>query len=165
MSKKKGQVAAAEHETSAAEQMVKLTQEFTDEHGTKKLRITLANGDIKVIDAPSRRPGRPVDPNSKRQLEIASKGDRQGTGERGRPVDPNSARQQKIAADEKRRAGIVANGGVVKRGRPVDPNSKRQLQMGDKKEGTGLKGRPVDENSARQQKLREQAAKLLSGQA
>jgi len=80
--------------------------------------------------------GRPADPNSKRQLQIAErekwiaemklKHGADWTPKQGRPADPNSknfkAKQELIA--RKSDPNYVA-----KQGRPVDPNSPRQLKL------------------------------------
>lgn len=60
--------------------------------------------------------GRPVDPNSKRQV----KASQPKTGKRGRPAVEGSARQLREAAKAARAA---ANGGTVKRGRPAQPKT------------------------------------------
>jgi hypothetical protein len=61
--------------------------------------------------------GRPVDTTSARQfrLQIQAINKQLGIGQ-GRPVNPNSARQIRLAELEAKKA---ANGGVVKRGRPT----------------------------------------------
>jgi translation initiation factor 1 (eIF-1/SUI1) len=61
--------------------------------------------------------GRPVDPNSPRQLRLKAQAENKAKGiGQGRPVNPTSARQQRLAELEAKK---VANGGTVKRGRPA----------------------------------------------
>lgn len=70
--------------------------------------------------------GRPVDPNSARQLRLAEHEARKAAGElrRGRPVDPESARQKTLAERN------TAEG--ERRGRPINPDSKAQLKLAAK---------------------------------
>lgn len=70
--------------------------------------------------------GRPVDPNSTRQLRLAEHEARKAAGElrRGRPVDPDSARQKTLAER-------TASEGE-RRGRPINPNSAAQLKLAAK---------------------------------
>jgi hypothetical protein len=64
--------------------------------------------------------GRPINPNSKRQQQLAT-----APGQKtGRPINPNSKRQQRLAELEAKRQK-----GEVKRGRPVNPNSARQIAL------------------------------------
>ena len=93
--------------------------------------------------------GRPVNPNSARQIRLAELAAKKANGElkrgrpvnsmserqfrlktqafnkalglgQGRPVDPNSARQKRLA---ELKAKAEANGGAVKRGRPALPKA------------------------------------------
>jgi hypothetical protein len=75
--------------------------------------------------------GRPVNPNSARQIRLAELAAKRSNGElkRGRPVDTTSARQFRL-----------------------------QIQAINKQLGIG-QGRPVNPNSARQKRLNELAAK------
>jgi len=70
--------------------------------------------------------GRPVDPNSARQLKLAEHEARKAAGElrRGRPVDPESARQKTLAER------TAAEG--ERRGRPVNPESAAQKKLAAK---------------------------------
>jgi len=91
---------------------------------------TTVNPDEKFSDVMSNHAsvlGRPVDPTSKRQVELREKGERNSEGKLGRPVDPTSKRQLELAAKGD-------NPGTGKKGRPVDPNSPRQLQLAEKEE-------------------------------
>lgn len=92
---------------------------------------TTVNPDEKFSDVMSNhatpRLGRPVDPLSKRQVELREKGERNSEGKLGRPVDPTSKRQIELAAKGE-------NPGTGKKGRPVDPNSPRQLNLVEKLE-------------------------------
>jgi len=65
--------------------------------------------------------GRPVNPDSERQsrLKMQALNKALGLGQ-GRPVDPNSARQKRLA---ELKAKAEANGGAVKRGRPALPKA------------------------------------------
>jgi len=83
--------------------------------------------------------GRPVNPNSVRQIRLAELEAKRSNGElkRGRPVDTTSARQFRL-----------------------------QIQAINKQLGIGGQGRPIDPNSARQKRLNELAAKAeLNGGA
>jgi len=70
--------------------------------------------------------GRPVNPNSKRQIRLAELAEKRanGTLKRGRPVNENSNRQIRLAELAAKRA----NGTLVK-GRPINMNSKRQQRL------------------------------------
>jgi len=65
--------------------------------------------------------GRPVNPNSERQFRLKMQAINKvlGLGQ-GRPVNPNSARQLRLA---EQKAKAEANGGKVKRGRPALPKA------------------------------------------
>lgn len=72
--------------------------------------------------------GRPVNPNSARQLRLKELELKRKNGElkRGRPVVEGSARQLRLKElDEKR------ENGTLQKGRPVNPNSKRQLRLAE----------------------------------
>lgn len=89
--------------------------------------------------------GRPVDPTSKRQMELRNKAHNpNATGKQGRPIEPNSERQIRLLEEAKRKGfdsvaayeaakkdGTVSKG---KQGRPVDPNSPRQKALAEKME-------------------------------
>jgi hypothetical protein len=79
-------------------------------------QIRLAELEAKRSNGELKR-GRPVDTTSERQfrLKIQAINKALGVGQ-GRPVNPNSARQMRLNELEARR---VANGGVIKRGRPA----------------------------------------------
>ena len=72
--------------------------------------------------------GRPVDPNSVRQIRLAELETKRLNGElkRGRPVNGDSARQVRLAELEMKRLT-----GELKLGRPVDPNSVRQIRLAE----------------------------------
>lgn len=90
--------------------------------------------------------GRPVDPNSARQIRIAELEAKRVNGElkRGRPVKADSARQMRLVELETKRAN-----GELKKGRPVDGESARQKRIAElaaKAEANGgvvKKGRPA----------------------
>jgi hypothetical protein len=112
---------------------------------------------------PKRKPGRPVEPTSKRQAELKAKLANGEQKKPGRPVDPTSERQQRLAQMALKRE----NGLNSKQGRPVDPNSERQKRLAEiekKREINGgivRRGRPVDPNSPRQQQIRAAAEREL----
>ena len=61
--------------------------------------------------------GRPVNENSERQARLKQQAENKALGlGQGRPVNPNSARQKRLAELS---AKAEANGGAVKRGRPA----------------------------------------------
>jgi len=101
--------------------------------------------------------GRPVDPNSKRQVSIREREARKAAGivgKKGRPVVEGSKNQLKTLE----RAAKIAAGEIVKRGRPTNLDSMRQQRLSaiQAKKEAGAKlwtGRPINPNSARQQKL------------
>ena len=72
--------------------------------------------------------GRPVDPNSVRQVRIAELAKKRANGElkRGRPVNENSNRQMRLIELETKRAN-----GELKRGRPVNGESARQKRLAE----------------------------------
>ena len=84
--------------------------------------------------------GRPVNPNSARQLRLKELAEKRDNGElrRGRPVDENSARQQKLANKVE---------GYGLRGRAVNPISARQLRLAEleakRANGEVKRGRPA----------------------
>lgn len=89
--------------------------------------------------------GRPVDPTSKRQIELRNKAvNPNATGKQGRPVEPTSERQIRLLEEAKRKGfdsvaayeaakkdGTITKG---KQGRPVDPTSPRQLALAERLE-------------------------------
>jgi hypothetical protein len=93
--------------------------------------------------------GRPVNPNSARQIRLAELEAKKANGElkRGRPVNPNSERQARL----EKQAVNKANG--VGQGRPVNPNSARQLRLAELKAkaeangGAVKRGRPKADGS------------------
>ena len=88
--------------------------------------------------------GRPVNPSSNRQIELAKKAElrAQGLIKRGRPVVEGS----KNAAIKAARLEKISNGETLRKGRPVNNNSKRQQRMAElaakKASGTFKLGRP-----------------------
>lgn len=116
-----------------------------------------------------RAPGRPVNPNSKRQQRIADLEKRraEGTLKLGRPVETESERQKRLAERQAKveayeaQQKAIAEGAVIaeadmltnpneKLGRPIDPNSPRQVKLREyeAKKAAGLikKGRPSFES-------------------
>jgi hypothetical protein len=88
--------------------------------------------------------GRPVNPESNRQKELAQKAMLRELGlvKRGRPVVEGS----KNAAIKAARLEKVRNGETLRKGRPVNNNSKRQQRIAElaakKASGTFKLGRP-----------------------
>jgi hypothetical protein len=83
---------------------------------------SVKNSEVKGIKT-----GRPVNPNSARQIRLAELAAKKANGElkRGRPVDSNSARQARLMLQ-------LANKILgVGQGRPVNPNSARQLRLAE----------------------------------
>ena len=72
--------------------------------------------------------GRPVNPNSTRQVRIAELAEKRANGElkRGRPVNENSNRQMRLVELETKRAN-----GELKKGRPVNGESARQKRIAE----------------------------------
>jgi hypothetical protein len=81
--------------------------------------------------------GRPVNPNSARQIRLAELAAKRQNGEvkRGRPVDSTSARQFKLLMKE---IGLTLG-----QGRPVNPNSARQIRLAELKAKAELNGGAV----------------------
>ena len=83
--------------------------------------------------------GRPVNPNSARQIRLVELEAKRQNGEvkRGRPVDNTSARQFRLQ--------IQAINKVlgVGQGRPVNPNSARQIRLAELKAKAELNGGAV----------------------
>jgi hypothetical protein len=88
--------------------------------------------------------GRPVNPSSNRQIELAKKAElrAQGLIKRGRPVVEGS----KNAVIKAARLEKINNGIELKKGRPSNPNSKRQQRIAElaakKASGIFKLGRP-----------------------
>ena len=78
--------------------------------------------------------GRPVNPNSVRQIRLAELEAKRSNGElkRGRPIDITSARQIRLACK--------AIGLTLGQGRPVNPNSARQIRLAELKAKAELNG-------------------------
>lgn len=91
-----------------------------------------ANTTEVVVEDKVERRGRPVDPNSPRQIRLSQK----GLIGRGRPADPTSAWNIKQAALAAKREE-----GTLKLGRAIDPNSARQARLA--LVGKVKRGRPV----------------------
>ena len=98
------------------------------------------NKDMKVKEI--KKLGRPVNPESKRQLELKQKEELRALGliKRGRPVNQNSKRQNELERKAKLKEMGLLSG---KKGRPINPNSKRQEILALKASGQRRKpGRP-----------------------
>lgn len=124
-----------------------------------------SNVEQAAAEKPKRKPGRPVDPTSKRQLELKAKSESDVKRKPGRPINPNSERQQRLAE-----MALKRENGEIKRGRPVDPTSERQKRLAEmeaRKQANGgvvRRGRPIDPNSARQQQIKAAAQRLIDDQ-
>ena len=72
--------------------------------------------------------GRPVNPNSVRQIRLAELEAKRSNGElkRGRPVDSTSARQFRLQIQ-----AINKQLGIGGQGRPINPNSARQIRLNE----------------------------------
>jgi hypothetical protein len=89
--------------------------------------------------------GRPVNPNSARQIRLAELEAKRQNGElkRGRPVNPMSERQFRLKTQSINKALGLGQG------RPVNPNSARQIRLAELKAkaeangGTVKRGRPA----------------------
>ena len=83
----------------------------------------------------------------------------------GRPVNPNSARQKQLAE----KAELKASGVEIKRGRPVVEGSKNQMKLERRNKLaeagllTGKRGRPVNPESTRQKRVAELELKRANG--
>ena len=96
----------------------------------------IANAPAEVVEAKVERRGRPVNPNSPRQIRLSQV----GMAGRGRPADPNSAWNIKQAAIQAKKDAAAAAGTTLKLGRMINPNSARQIRLA--KQGTLPLGRP-----------------------
>ena len=93
------------------------------------MKNSVKNSEVKGVKT-----GRPVNPNSARQIRLAELEAKRSNGElkRGRPVDTNSARQIRLACK--------AIGLTLGQGRPVNPNSARQIRLAELKAKAELNG-------------------------
>lgn len=81
--------------------------------------------------------GRPVNPNSARQIRLAELETKRQNGElkRGRPVDVTSERQFRLRVQALNKAL-----GIGGQGRPINPNSARQIRLAELKAKAELNG-------------------------
>jgi hypothetical protein len=93
------------------------------------MKNSVKNSEVKGVKT-----GRPVNPNSARQIRLAELEAKRSNGElkRGRPVDTNSARQIRLACK--------AIGLTLGQGRPINPNSARQIRLAELKAKAELNG-------------------------
>jgi hypothetical protein len=93
----------------------------------------------KVNEVKGVKTGRPVNPNSARQIRLAELEAKRSNGElkRGRPVDTTSARQFRLQIQAINKALGVGQG------RPVNPNSARQIRLAELKAKAELNGGAV----------------------
>ena len=84
---------------------------------------SVKNSEVKGIKT-----GRPVNPNSARQIRLAELAAKKANGElrRGRPVDTTSARQFRLQIQ-----AINKQLGIGGQGRPINPNSARQIRLNE----------------------------------
>jgi hypothetical protein len=82
----------------------------------------------KVNEIKGIKTGRPVNPNSARQIRLAELEAKRSNGElkRGRPVDTTSARQFRLQIQ-----AINKQLGIGGQGRPINPNSARQIRLNE----------------------------------
>jgi hypothetical protein len=82
----------------------------------------------KVNEVKGIKTGRPVNPNSVRQIRLAELEAKRSNGElkRGRPVDTTSARQFRLQIQ-----AINKQLGIGGQGRPINPNSARQIRLNE----------------------------------
>ena len=110
----------------------------------KKVNVVVEKNDVMVVEI--KQLGRPVNPNSARQVRLAELAAKKAAGElkKGRPVDETSARQKRLAELEAKRQN-----GELKRGRPVKEGSARQIRLAElaakaaANGGTVKRGRPA----------------------
>ena len=95
---------------------------------------------IKVKAVKGVKTGRPVNPNSVRQIRLAELEAKRSNGElkRGRPVDTNSERQLRLKIQ-----AINKTLGIGGQGRPINPNSARQIRLNELAAKAELNGRVV----------------------
>jgi hypothetical protein len=110
----------------------------------KKVNVVVEKNDVMVIEIKAL--GRPVNPNSVRQIRLAELAAKKAAGElkKGRPVVEDSARQKRLAELEAKRAN-----GELRRGRPSNAESARQKRLAElaakaaANGGTVKRGRPA----------------------
>jgi len=91
---------------------------------------------VKEVVVKGIKTGRPVNPNSVRQLRLNELEMKRANGllKRGRPVVADSVRQLRL----KQQAENKANG--IGQGRPVNPNSARQIRLSELEAKANLNG-------------------------
>ena len=99
----------------------------------KKVDLIAALNATEVVSEKIERRGRPINPESNRQIKISQVGI--GNGHRGRPVNPESAWNKRQTELATKRAE-----GTLSLGRAINPNSARQIRLS--KKGTLPLGRP-----------------------
>ena len=93
------------------------------------MKNSVKNSEVKGVKT-----GRPVNPNSARQIRLAELEAKRSNGElkRGRPVNENSERQFRLK--------MKAIGLTLGQGRPINPNSARQIRLAELKAKAELNG-------------------------
>jgi len=130
------------------QELIKLGKEngIAKAHQTKTVMLEEMLTEMGVIGVKVEKRGRPVNPNSVRQIRLRELEEKRANGicQRGRPVDPNSVRQMELNRKE-----FNKENGIELRGRKVDPNSTRQIRLKELEEkrvnGTLRRGRPKKE--------------------
>ena len=87
------------------------------------MKNSVKNSEVKGVKT-----GRPVNPNSVRQIRLAELEAKRSNGElkRGRPVDSTSERQFRLKMQ-----AINKQLGIGGQGRPINPNSARQIRLNE----------------------------------
>lgn len=114
-----------EGNTAEVSNVLMIMNKVKGEEVMNTVNVTLDTANVPVV---AKRVGRPVNPNSARQLKLAERARLEEAGiviKRGPKINPDSAHQKKLRAREE----LLAQGITPKRGRPVNPNSARQLKM------------------------------------
>ena len=114
-----------------------------------------AHFEANPVEVKVERRGRPINPNSPRQIRLSQLA--LSSGQRGRKPDPNSAWNKKQAAIAAKKAELGEN---FKLGRQIDPNSARQKRLALK--GTLPLGRPKKETVATATEQATPAAEIVS---
>lgn len=88
----------------------------------------MSKKNVKVEVVEVKQLGRPVNPNSARQIRLAELAAKKEAGvlKKGRPVNTESARQKRLAELEAKRSN-----GELRRGRPVKQDSARQIRIAE----------------------------------
>jgi hypothetical protein len=130
-------------------------------HKTPKpvlIQLVQAEYDKETVDETEHeKPGRPVDPNSKRQQRLADLEARRaaGTLKLGRPAESDSERQKRLAEKQAKMDAYNAQQALIADGVEIAPE--------DVLPNPVSLGRPVNPESPRQKAIREYEAKKAAG--